>query len=158
MTQYTRLTKAELLDVIADLERQHARTQRELKKASRENDQLAVLLADGDLVMREAIASIIAEASDGEAPRTKTWYSHPAVIERAQAAHARTNALHGGRSWSEFVETALLRETLALEQRYNNGEKFVPMKGAIRPGRSSVNRSWGSRPRAAVAHAPEDPA
>lgn len=158
MTQYTRLTKAELLDVIADLERQHARTQRELKKASRENDQLAVLLADGDRDMREAIASIIAEASASAAPRTKTWYSHPAVIERAQAAHARTNALYGGRSWSEFVETALVRETLALEHRHNDGEQFEPMKGAIRPGRSAVNRSWGSKPRTAVASSPEDPA
>lgn len=158
MTEYTRHTKAELLDVIADLKRQQARAQRELKKVSREVDRLTDHLSNGERELRESVTSIITEASLSGAPRTKTWYSHPAVIERAQAAHSRTNALYGGRSWSEFVETALLRETLALEQRHNDGVAFEPMKGAIRPGRSAVNRTWGSKPRPTVSQTPENQA
>lgn len=139
-------TKAELLEDLAAAQSENRKLVRQLKRSERDVQRLMQVVEDGELQLRNRVTSVIAEAQQTAQPRARTWYSLPQVRERAQAAHARTQALFGGRSWSEFVEASVVRHTLELEDRYNDGKAFEAMSGVIRPGRSATNRLWGSQP------------
>jgi hypothetical protein len=64
-----------------------------------------------------------------------TTYISPSVRGRAQTAYEATRYLEGDASWSEFVATALERETQRREQLHNAGEPYPPRTEKLRAGR-----------------------
>ena len=65
-----------------------------------------------------------------------TAYMRPEVRNRARAAFKFTAALEGDSSWSEYVESAVLAETLRREQQHNNGQPYDGGEQRLSPGRS----------------------
>lgn len=71
----------------------------------------------------------------GKKPKV-SFYQDPEDTARARAAMVHTQGLEGSRSWSEFVDRALMREAERLEQRYNGGQPWPPVEaGEIPRGR-----------------------
>lgn len=64
-----------------------------------------------------------------------TTYLSAAVRDRARAAYKATAHLENDRSWSAFVEAALLAETLRREERHNGGAPYAGGQEALAPGR-----------------------
>jgi hypothetical protein len=71
----------------------------------------------------------------GKKPKV-SFYQDPEDTARARAAMVHTQGVEGSRSWSEFVDRALMREAERLEQRYNSGQPWPPVEaGEIPRGR-----------------------
>ncbi|WIB72579.1 hypothetical protein [Curtobacterium sp. MCBD17_026] len=71
----------------------------------------------------------------GKKPKV-SFYQDPEDTARARAAMVHTQGLEGSRSWSEFVDRALMREAERLEKRYNGGQPWPPVEaGEIPRGR-----------------------
>ncbi len=71
----------------------------------------------------------------GKKPKV-SFYQDPDDTARARAAMVHTQGQEGSRSWSEFVDRALMREAERLEQRYNGGQPWPPVEaGEIPRGR-----------------------
>lgn len=71
---------------------------------------------------------------DRETARMSTYLS-PSIRDRARAAYRATAHLENDRSWSAFVETALLAETSRREQAHNDGQPFPGGDQPLAPGR-----------------------
>ncbi len=65
-----------------------------------------------------------------------TAYMSPEVRNRARAAFKFTAAVEGDSSWSEYVEAAVLAETLRREQQHNDGQPYDGGEQRLSPGRS----------------------
>lgn len=77
--------------------------------------------------------------SDGsnEAKSTKriTVYIDQSVFARARGVHRATSHLDGDKSWSQFVEKALLREAEAREHAHNGGQRYGDSNAQLSAGR-----------------------
>ena len=65
-----------------------------------------------------------------------TVYLDHALRLRARTAYRATSHLEGDRTWSDFIERAILREVERREQAHNSGESYPGTDGALAPGRS----------------------
>ena len=55
---------------------------------------------------------------------------------RARTAYRATSHLEGDRTWSDFIERAILREVERREQAHNAGKPYPGTDGPLAPGRS----------------------
>ena len=62
-------------------------------------------------------------------------YLSARVRDRARAAYKATAHLENDRSWSAFVEAALLAETVRREQAHNDSRPFPGGDQPLAPGR-----------------------
>jgi hypothetical protein len=65
-----------------------------------------------------------------------TVYIDHALRLRARTAYRATAHLEGDRTWSDFIEGAILREVERREQTHNAGESYPGTDGPLAPGRS----------------------
>ena len=65
-----------------------------------------------------------------------TVYIDHALRLRARTAYRATAHLEGDRTWSDFIEGAILREVERREQTHNAGESYPGSDGPLAPGRS----------------------
>ena len=65
-----------------------------------------------------------------------TVYVDHALRLRARTAYRATSHLEGDRTWSDFIERAILREVERREQAHNAGESYPGSDGPLAPGRS----------------------
>lgn len=65
-----------------------------------------------------------------------TVYINHALRLRARTAYRVTSHLEGDRTWSDFIEGAILREVERREQAHNAGESYPGTDGPLAPGRS----------------------
>jgi hypothetical protein len=65
-----------------------------------------------------------------------TVYIDHALRLRARTAYRVTSHLEGDRTWSDFIERAILREVERREQAHNAGESYPGTNGPLAPGRS----------------------
>lgn len=65
-----------------------------------------------------------------------TVYIDHALRLRARTAYRATSHLEGDRTWSDFIERAILREVERREQSHNAGESYPGTDGPLAPGRS----------------------
>ena len=68
-------------------------------------------------------------------PDRITVYVDHALRLRARTAYRATSHLEGDRTWSDFVERAILREVERREQAHNAGESYPGTDGPLAPGR-----------------------
>jgi len=101
------------------------------------------------VTFRSAPAQTPTPANVDDAPparraATKTTASKPKVSfyqdaddsARARAALRATRDTEGERSWSQFIDDAVMREVERLERKYNGGKPWPPTPtGVLRPGR-----------------------
>lgn len=64
-----------------------------------------------------------------------TTYLPATVRDRAQAAYKATGHLEGDKSWSAYVEMALVAETERREALYNDGKTYEGIKERLSAGR-----------------------
>lgn len=64
-----------------------------------------------------------------------TTYLPATVRDRAQAAYKATGHLEGDKSWSAYVEMALVAETERREALYNDGKAYEGIKERLSAGR-----------------------
>lgn len=74
-------------------------------------------------------------AAEAGSKEQMTTYIPPSLRGRAQTAYEATRYLEGDGSWSEFVATALERETQRREQLHNAGEPYPARTEKLRAGR-----------------------
>lgn len=74
-------------------------------------------------------------AADAASKEQMTTYIPPSLRGRAQTAYEATRFQEGDASWSEFVATALERETQRREQLHNDGRPYPPKSGKLSAGR-----------------------
>lgn len=74
-------------------------------------------------------------AADAASKEQMTTYIPPSLRGRAQTAYEATRFQEGDASWSEFVATALERETQRREQLHNDGRPYPPKAGKLSAGR-----------------------
>lgn len=65
-----------------------------------------------------------------------TVYVDHALRLRARTAYRATAHLEGDRTWSDFIEGAILREVERREKAHNAGESYPGSDGPLAPGRS----------------------
>ena len=70
--------------------------------------------------------------------RSVSFYISGADLLRARAAYEATNWTEGDRSWSHFVQKALLAEAARREAGFNDGRSFDGGEGPFKPGRPTV--------------------
>ncbi len=64
------------------------------------------------------------------------FYQHPENTARARAAFMWTRMHEGHRSFSDFLDAAVMREVERLEQQYNHGRSWEPLEpGEIPTGK-----------------------
>ena len=68
-------------------------------------------------------------------PARITTYLPASLRDRAQAAYKATSHLEGDKSWSAYVERALLTETERREALYNEGEAYEGIRERLSAGR-----------------------
>jgi hypothetical protein len=73
-------------------------------------------------------------AADEESYRMTT-YLHSSNRDRARAAYRATSHLEGDKSWSDFVERAILAETVRREAAHNAGERYQGDSSPLPAGR-----------------------
>lgn len=76
-----------------------------------------------------------ARAAEAASKEQMTTYIPPSLRGRAQTAYEATRFQEGDASWSEFVATALERETQRREQLHNDGRPYPPKSGKLSAGR-----------------------
>jgi hypothetical protein len=70
--------------------------------------------------------------------RSVSFYIGAQGLVRARAAYEATNWHEGDRSWSHFVQKALLAEACRREARFNASRPFEGGEGPLKPGRPTV--------------------
>lgn len=77
------------------------------------------------------------EDGSNEPKSTKriTVYIDQGVFARARGVHRATSHLDGDKSWSEFVQKALLREAEARERAHNGGQRYGDSNAQLTAGR-----------------------
>jgi predicted glutamine amidotransferase len=70
-----------------------------------------------------------------EASHRMTTYLHSSNRDRARAAYRATNHLEGDKSWSDFVERAIVAETIRRESAHNAGEPYQGDSSPLPAGR-----------------------
>ena len=83
---------------------------------------------------RTAAKPTVLAAAESEPARITTYLS-AALRDRAQAAYKSTSHLEGDKSWSVYVEKALLAETERREALYNEGQQYEGVKERLSAGR-----------------------
>ena len=68
-------------------------------------------------------------------PDRVTVYLPPALRARARTAYRATAHLEGDRTWSEFVERAILAEVHRRELEHNHGDPYEGYRERLAPGR-----------------------
>lgn len=82
-------------------------------------------------------SSVPTRASDTATSTDRiTVYIDHALRLRARTAYRSTSHLEGDRTWSDFIEGAILREVERREQAHNAGESYPGTDGPLAPGRS----------------------
>lgn len=87
------------------------------------------------------VASPVPSEAVVETPKPKTkpkvsFYQDAASTARARGAMFHTAVHEGARTWSEFLDHAVMREVERLEREYNDGKPFPSMgAGALPQGR-----------------------
>lgn len=74
----------------------------------------------------------------GAATDRITVYLDHALRLRARTAYRVTSHLEGDRTWSDFVERAILREVERREHAHNAGDTYPGSEGPLAPGRPIV--------------------
>lgn len=64
-----------------------------------------------------------------------TVYIDNEIFSRARGVHKATAHLEDDRSWSQFIEKALLREAEARERSHNDGKRYRGSDTPLSPGR-----------------------
>jgi hypothetical protein len=72
--------------------------------------------------------------ASGERERVTT-YLDGRLRSRAREAYRATSHLEGDKSWSDFVERAILTEVLRREAGHNDGQEYVGDATPLSPGR-----------------------
>ena len=90
--------------------------------------------ATGAAALR-TVAEPTAETVAESEPARITTYLSAVIRDRAQAAYKSTSHLEGDKSWSAFVEKALLAETERREATYNEGRQYEGVKERLSAGR-----------------------
>jgi hypothetical protein len=83
----------------------------------------------------ETPAGSTAAADDNAGKKRITVYIDNEIFTRARGVHKATAHLEDDRSWSQFIEKALLREAEARERSHNNGERYSGSDTPLSPGR-----------------------
>lgn len=76
-----------------------------------------------------------ATTDDNAGKKRITVYIDNEIFTRARGVHKATAHLEDDRSWSQFIEKALLREVEARERSHNNGERYSGSDTPLSPGR-----------------------
>lgn len=76
-----------------------------------------------------------ATTDDNAGKKRITVYIDNEIFTRARGVHKATAHLEDDRSWSQFIEKALLREAEARERSHNNGERYSGSDTPLSPGR-----------------------
>ena len=80
-------------------------------------------------------APAAATKEDNAGKRRITVYIDNEIFSRARGVHKATAHLEDDRSWSQFIEKALLREAEARESSHNNGARYSGSDTPLSPGR-----------------------
>ncbi|WP_369125300.1 hypothetical protein [Cryobacterium sp. GrIS_2_6] len=64
-----------------------------------------------------------------------TTYMSNTTRDRARATYRATSHLEGDKSWSDFVERAVLAEVERRERSYNSGERYEGDSSPLSAGR-----------------------
>ncbi|OZE33504.1 hypothetical protein CH278_12815 [Rhodococcus sp. 05-2254-5] len=76
-----------------------------------------------------------ATTDDNAGKKRITVYIDNEIFTRARGVHKATAHLEDDRSWSQFIEKALLREVEARERSHNNGKRYSGSDTPLSPGR-----------------------
>lgn len=76
-----------------------------------------------------------ATTDDNAGKKRITVYIDNEIFTRARGVHKATAHLEDDRSWSQFIEKALLREAEARERSHNKGERYSGSDTPLSPGR-----------------------
>lgn len=82
-----------------------------------------------------AVAAPDAKAADSAGTKRITVYINRELFTRARGVHKATAHLEDDKSWSNFVEKALVREAETREQAHNQGERYVGSDVPLSSGR-----------------------
>lgn len=75
----------------------------------------------------QPVTTAPAEAGEKKKRPKVSFYQDREDTERARAAWFHTQVSEGARSWSEFIQHAVMAETERLEDKYNGGREYEGM-------------------------------